>query len=70
MLAAQANAENFLEVPAAARDRTIDQSISERPGTQIGRYKLLQQIGVGGFGVMFLSGFRDVLGSRDDLDEG
>ncbi len=30
-------------------------SVTERPGTVIGPYKLLQQIGEGGFGVVFLA---------------
>ena len=30
-------------------------TISERPGTRIGRYKLLQEIGHGGFGVVFMA---------------
>jgi len=34
---------------------TIDQPIQEKPGTQIGPYKLLQQIGEGGFGVVFMA---------------
>lgn len=34
---------------------TIDDPISERPGTMIGPYKLLEQIGEGGFGVVFLA---------------
>jgi serine/threonine protein kinase/tetratricopeptide (TPR) repeat protein len=34
---------------------TIDQPLSERPGTQIGTYKLLQQIGEGGFGIVFMA---------------
>jgi tetratricopeptide (TPR) repeat protein len=34
---------------------TIDQPISEQPGTVIGPYKLLEQIGEGGFGVVFLA---------------
>src|SRR5262245_10944069 len=32
----------------------VDQSIAERPGTQIGAYKLIEQVGEGGFGVVFL----------------
>jgi WD40 repeat protein/serine/threonine protein kinase len=35
--------------------RTIDAAITERPGTIIGPYKLLQQIGEGGFGVVFMA---------------
>jgi serine/threonine protein kinase/Tfp pilus assembly protein PilF len=34
---------------------TAHESISERPGTFIGPYKLLEQIGEGGFGVVFMS---------------
>ena len=34
---------------------TIDQPPSERPGTQIGPYKLLQQIGEGGMGVVYMA---------------
>ncbi len=34
---------------------TIDQPIAEGPGTVIGPYKLSQQIGEGGFGVVFLA---------------
>ena len=34
---------------------TIQQPVSERPGTQIGPYKLLQQIGEGGFGIVFMA---------------
>src|SRR5262245_34394496 len=31
-----------------------DSLIQERPGTVIGQYKLLEQIGEGGFGVVFM----------------
>ncbi|HXL16154.1 MAG TPA: serine/threonine-protein kinase, partial [Streptosporangiaceae bacterium] len=34
---------------------TIDEPITERPGTIIGPYKLLEQIGEGGFGVVFMA---------------
>src|SRR5687767_8082520 len=36
-------------------DATGDQPITERPGAIIGSYKLLEQIGEGGFGVVFLA---------------
>ena len=34
---------------------TVDQPITEKPGTQIGPYKLLQQIGEGGMGVVYMA---------------
>ena len=34
---------------------TIDRPITEQPGTQIGPYKLLQQIGEGGMGVVYMA---------------
>src|SRR5262249_27182013 len=45
-----------LEAPAPAPNATIDEaSVTERPGTVIGPYKLLEQIGEGGFGVVFMA---------------
>jgi serine/threonine protein kinase/tetratricopeptide (TPR) repeat protein len=41
--------------PPAAPGATVDDPISERPGTVIGPYKLLEQIGEGGFGVVFMA---------------
>jgi signal transduction histidine kinase len=58
LLAAHAAAGNFLEAPPSAvviDDPTLGQPPSERAGTQIGPYKLLQQIGEGGFGVVFMA---------------
>src|SRR5215467_12583902 len=55
LLAAQSQAEHFLESPAPALVVTVDAPINERPGTVIGSYKLLEQIGEGGFGVVFMA---------------
>src|ERR1700756_2909108 len=56
MLAAQAQAGSFLEQPAHSPVVTVpEQPVSEVPGTVIGPYKLLQQIGEGGMGTVFLA---------------
>src|SRR5262245_3333112 len=34
---------------------TVDPPLAEKPGTQIGPYKLLQQIGEGGMGVLYMA---------------
>jgi serine/threonine protein kinase len=47
--------EGFLESPPAGAEATIDQPISAGPGAVIGPYKLLQQIGEGGFGVVYMA---------------
>lgn len=41
--------------PACQPDPAIAESIVERPGVLIGPYKLLKQIGEGGFGVVFMA---------------
>src|SRR5262249_28477180 len=41
--------------PASAQVATVGQPITERPGNVIGPYKLLEQIGEGGFGVVYMA---------------
>jgi serine/threonine-protein kinase len=56
LLRAFAEAGSFLEMPAAPlAATTYSPTIAERPGSVIGPYKLLQQIGEGGCGVVFLA---------------
>jgi serine/threonine protein kinase len=45
----------FLEKPAAQLAATRDAPPAEAPGTMIGPYKLLEQIGEGGFGAVFMA---------------
>lgn len=47
--------DGFLEPPGALLAATVDEPISESPGTVIGPYKLLEQLGEGGFGVVFMA---------------
>jgi WD40 repeat protein/serine/threonine protein kinase len=46
---------SFLESPAVPRPSSADDPIREGPGTLIGPYKLLEPIGEGGFGVVFMA---------------
>src|SRR5262245_5186610 len=57
LLRAHEAAGNFLQGNQAPPKvaATIDNPITERPGTVIGPYKLLEQIGEGGFGVVFMA---------------
>src|SRR5262245_10848498 len=49
-------AESFLESPAPDLIPTVDESpLSEPPGTVIGPYKLMEQIGEGGMGVVYVA---------------
>ena len=58
-------ASQFLEAPvledavlegAVLEDAsTVDVALAEKPGTRIGPYKLLQEIGEGGFGVVYMA---------------
>jgi serine/threonine protein kinase/tetratricopeptide (TPR) repeat protein len=55
LLVSHQEAGSFLDAPLFDSPPTIDQPVAERPGMQIGPYKLLQQIGEGGFGVVFMA---------------
>jgi eukaryotic-like serine/threonine-protein kinase len=55
LLSKHDRAGSFLENPAVPALATVDEPITERPGTVIGPYKLLEQIGEGGFGVVFMA---------------
>jgi serine/threonine protein kinase len=55
LLAAQVKNDSFLETPAPEIRPTVDQPITEHPGTVIGPYKLLEQIGEGGMSSVWLA---------------
>src|SRR5258708_15935662 len=56
LLDANAGAGHFLESPALVPGATLDlPSIGEAPGSVIGPYKLLQKIGEGGMGTVFMA---------------
>ena len=59
LLRAHEQAEGFLEAPAAGLNfkcpAPAHVPLSEKPGDKIGRYKLLEQIGEGGCGVVYVA---------------
>src|SRR5687768_3326118 len=52
LIEASQKAGSFLETPLEV---SVDQTISEKPGAVIGPYKLLQELGEGGMGTVFLA---------------
>src|SRR5437762_3347682 len=59
LLHAHEQAEGFLEEPPSGvdfkRTEVVNIRLTEKPGDKIGRYKLLQQIGEGGCGVVYMA---------------
>jgi WD40 repeat protein/tRNA A-37 threonylcarbamoyl transferase component Bud32/Flp pilus assembly protein TadD len=56
LLKAHKEAGSFLEVTSVGQNATLDNLPSiEGPGTKIGRYELLEQIGEGGMGLVYLA---------------
>jgi serine/threonine protein kinase/tetratricopeptide (TPR) repeat protein len=55
LLKAFEESASFLEAPASPLVCTVEEPPREGPGAAIGPYKLLEQIGEGGFGVVFMA---------------
>src|SRR6516162_9910447 len=55
LLGAQSEMGTFHEASRSALLARVDDLITERPGTVIGPYKLLEQIGEGGCGIVFMA---------------
>src|SRR5262249_26154501 len=55
LLAAHGRSGTFMRGPAAGEATTDCQPIAERPGTVLGPYKLMEQIGEGGMGLVFVA---------------
>jgi serine/threonine protein kinase len=55
LLAAHGQPGSFMGRPAVGEPTANYQSIAERPGTVLGPYKLMEQIGEGGMGLVFVA---------------
>ena len=55
LLQAHYRAADFLESPPPGLDATATKPVGESIGTVIGSYRLLQQLGEGGMGVVYLA---------------
>jgi serine/threonine protein kinase/tetratricopeptide (TPR) repeat protein len=55
LLARHGQPDSFLEAPATEAGVTVDDPAADRPGLVIGAYKLLQPIGEGGMGTVYMA---------------
>jgi serine/threonine protein kinase/tetratricopeptide (TPR) repeat protein len=55
LLKAHEDPARFMDRPAPVLVATTGEPITERPGTMIGAYKLMEQIGEGGMGLVFVA---------------
>jgi hypothetical protein len=55
LLRAYDDAGTFMQKPAPKSAGRVDQPLTERAGMVIGPYKLLEEIGEGGFGIVFMA---------------
>jgi eukaryotic-like serine/threonine-protein kinase len=55
LLALRSQADGFLESPPPGLVANVEEAVHESAGSMIGPYKLLEQIGEGGFGIVFMA---------------